>query len=255
MMESPFDLKGKSVLITGASSGLGRATAILASRLGARVLLVARNLTRLRETYAALDGQGHAMLSMDLFETDAIPQMVTDQASAFGAFSGVVHSAGVVLLKPLRACRTVDYESLYRVNVVAAAQLLRGLSSRRGVIDEKGCSTVLVGSVMSNLGKAGLCAYAASKAATLGLVRCAALELARDNIRVNAILPGHFKSGMSDLSETQLLPEQLKSIAAMHPLGVGRADDVANAVAFLLSDGGRWITGSSIVVDGGYSVE
>jgi len=255
MTYNPMDLTGRAILVTGASSGLGRATAILVSRLGGRVLLVARNVERLEETYHSLEGDGHSLLSVDLGETEMIPQMIADQAEKFGPFAGAVHAAGIALLKPLRVCRTADFESSYRINVVAGAQLLRGLTARRGVIAAAGCSVVIIGSVMSILGTAGLGTYAASKAAVMGLVRCAALELVKDRVRVNAVLPGQFKSGMSVQSETQLLPEQVQSIGAMHPLGVGRAEDVANAVAFLLGDAGRWITGSSLVVDGGYSVE
>jgi NAD(P)-dependent dehydrogenase (short-subunit alcohol dehydrogenase family) len=255
MTYNPMDLTGRAVLVTGASSGLGRATAILVSRLGGRVLLVARNSDRLAETLQSMEGDGHALLSFDLNDTEAIPKLVAEQAATFGPFAGLVHAAGVVLLKPLRMCRSEDYESIYRINVVAAAQLLRGLTMRRGVIAANGCSAVIVGSVMSVLGKAGLGAYAASKAAVLGLVRTAALELARDGVRANAVVPGHFQSEMAERNQTQLLPEQMQAIRAMHPLGIGRSEDVANAIAFLLADTSRWITGSALVVDGGYSIE
>lgn len=255
MDRNPMDLTGRAVLVTGASSGLGRTTAILVSRLGGRVLLVARNVERLEETQRCLQGDGHAMLNFDLSETDHISEMVAEQAAKFGPFAGVVHAAGLVLLKPLRVCRPSDYESLYRINVVAAAQLLRGLTVQRDLVSTEGCSVVIVGSVMSILGKAGLGAYAASKAAVLGLVRTAALELARDGIRVNAVIPGQFQSEMADRTNSQLSPEHVADIHAMHPLGMGRVEDVANAIAFLLADSGRWITGSGLVVDGGYSIE
>ena len=252
---NPMDLAGRTILVTGASSGLGRATAILVSRLGGRVLLVARNAERLAETHRLLEGDGHAVLAFDLNDTEKIPEMVAEQAAKMGPLAGVVHSAGVAVLKPLRMCRTADYESLYRINVVAAAQLLRGLTAKRGIVAPEGCSVVVVGSVMSILGSTGRASYAASKAAVLGLVRVAALELAREGIRVNAVLPGQFQSKMVDESGAQLLPEQMQAIAAKHPLGVGLAEDVANAVAFLLAGSARWITGSCLVVNGGYSVE
>lgn len=253
MVYNPMDLTGRAVMVTGASSGLGRATAILLSRLGARVLLVARNMERLQETHRRLEGQGHACLSFDLNETEQITKLLADQAAMFSPFSGLVHAAGVVLLKPLRVCRPQDYESLYRINVVAAAQLLRGLTAKRGVIAPEGCSAVVVGSVMSVVGEIGRSAYAASKAAVAGLVRAGALELAREKIRVNAVLPGSFESEMTEQDKSQLLPEHLLAIERMHPLGVGRAEDVADAIAFLIADTGRWITGSCLVVDGGYT--
>lgn len=248
-----MDMTGRAVLVTGASSGLGRATAILLSRLGARVLLIARNVERLKETYDALDGNGHAFCSFDLNETDKIVQLIADHAAQFSPFSGLVHAAGVYLVKPLRVCRPQDFDALYRINVVAASQLLRGLTAKRGVVASNGCSAVVVASVMSVVGDVGLSAYAASKAAIMGLVRTSALELAKENIRVNAVLPGTFDSGITQNSMSALLPEHIDAIHRMHPLGTGRAEDVANAVAFLLADTGRWITGSCLAVDGGYT--
>jgi NAD(P)-dependent dehydrogenase (short-subunit alcohol dehydrogenase family) len=215
-------------------------------------LLVARNTQRLEETRHSLEGDGHSLLSFDLNETDKIPEMVAGQTANFGPLSGVVHAAGVLLLKPLRVCRTADYESVYRINVVAAAQLLRGLT-KRGAAAPEGASAVLVGSVMSVVGDAGLSAYVASKSGLAGLARAAALELAKERIRVNAVLPGSFESGMSEQNKAQMLPEQIQAIVQMHPLGMGRAEDIANAVAFFLADTARWITGTCLLVDGGYT--
>jgi NAD(P)-dependent dehydrogenase (short-subunit alcohol dehydrogenase family) len=251
-MYNPMDLTGRRVLVTGASSGLGRATAILVSRLGGRVLLVARNAERLDETCRSLEGDGHAVLSFDLNETDKIPGMVAEQAAKCGPLDGVVHAAGIVPLKPLRVCRTADYERVYRINVIAGAQLLVGLT-KRGVTASGGCSAVIVGSVMSVVGAVGLSTYVASKAAVTGLVRAAALELAGDHIRVNVVLPGSFESGITEQSKLLLQSKHLEAIEKMHPLGVGRAEDVANAIAFLVADSGRWITGSCLTVDGGYT--
>jgi NAD(P)-dependent dehydrogenase (short-subunit alcohol dehydrogenase family) len=252
MTFNPMELTGRAILVTGASSGLGRATATLVSRLGGRVLLVARNAERLEETRRCLEGDGHATLSLDLTETDKIPGMVVEQAAKFGPFAGVVHAAGIVPLKPLRVCRTADYERVYRINVIAGAQLLVGLT-KRAVTAPGGCSVVIVGSVMTVVGEIGLNTYVASKAAVAGLVRAAALELAGDHIRVNAVLPGSFESGITEQSKSLLLPKHLDAIVKMHPLGTGRAEDVANAVAFLLADSARWITGSCLTVDGGYT--
>ena len=188
-MHNPMDLTGRAVMVTGASSGLGWRNRDPRLRLGGRVLLVARNADRLDETRRSLEGDGHAMLSFDLTETDKIPAMVAEQAAAFGPLAGMVHAAGLLLLKPLRACRTADFESVYRINVVAAAQLLRGLTARQGITAASGCSAVIIGSVMSILGTPGLGTYAASKAAVLGLVRTAALELARTTFASTPFFP------------------------------------------------------------------
>ena len=135
---------------------------------------------------------------------------------------------------------------------MAASQLLRALTNKSGVSD-KGCSVVLIGSVTSCVGAPGLAAYSTSKSALLGLPRSAALELAASRIRVNAVLPGHFQTPMADQHKGMLTEEQLAQIAAMHPLGIGRAEDVATCIAFLVSPAARWVTGSSFVVDGGYT--
>jgi NAD(P)-dependent dehydrogenase (short-subunit alcohol dehydrogenase family) len=254
MTANPMDLSGRAILVTGASSGLGRATAILLSQLGARVLLVARNAERLQETLGQLEGTGHACLSFDLGQVEGVAAMVAEQAKTFGRFHGLVHAAGIVQAKPFRVCRPADYEAIYRVNVVAAAQALQGLT-RREVAAPEGCSVVLIGSVLSIVGDVGVSAYAGSKGALLALVRVAALELVRDRIRVNAVLPGHFTSAMSVMAEERLTRAHVDAIEAKHPMGRGRAEDVANPVAFLLSDAARWITGTGLVVDGGYTAQ
>lgn len=252
MTVNPMNLGGMNVLVTGASSGLGRASAVLMSQLGARVLLVGRNPERLQETLELLDGQGHQSLAFDLGDVAAIAAMLDQQAASFGRFDGVVHAAGILSTRPLRVSNPDVFESIYRINVVAAGQLLRGIT-KRSVVGDSGCSVVLVGSVTSSVGVPGLAAYAASKSAILGLMRSAALELAPSRIRVNAILPGQFESPMADQQWKGLTEEQIARIGAMHPLGIGRASDVANCIAFLVSPAARWVTGSTLAVDGGYT--
>jgi NAD(P)-dependent dehydrogenase (short-subunit alcohol dehydrogenase family) len=252
MTVNPMDLTGSRVLVTGASSGLGRASAILMSQLGARLLLVARSSERLQETLNSLEGDGHQSLAYDLSDVDGIPAMLTEQAASFGKLDGVVHAAGILSTRPLRVSSPEVFESIYRVNVVAAGQLLRAIT-KRSVVGEQGCSVVLVGSVTSLVGAPGLAAYSASKAGLLGLMRSAALELAPSRIRVNAVLPGQFESPMADQQWKSLTEEQVAQIGAMHPLGIGQAEDVANCTAFLISSAARWVTGSSLAVDGGYT--
>ena len=254
MTVNPMDLTGANVLVTGASSGLGQASAILMSQLGARLLLVARNAARLNETLAALEGEGHEAVPFDLSDVESIPAMLTEHTASFGRLDGVVHAAGILSTRPLRVSSPEVFESIYRVNVVAAGQLLRGIT-KRSVVGEQGCSVVLVGSVTSSVGAPGLAAYSASKSGLLGLMRSAALELAPSRIRVNAVLPGQFRSPMADQQWKSLTEEQVAQIGAMHPLGIGEARDVANCVAFLVSSAARWVTGSCLTVDGGYTAQ
>jgi NAD(P)-dependent dehydrogenase (short-subunit alcohol dehydrogenase family) len=249
-----MDLTAAHVLVTGASSGLGRAVAILMSQLGAKLLLVARNQERLKETLGALDGDGHHTVPFDLSDVAAIPAMLTEQTASFGKLDGIVHAAGILNTRPLRVSSPEVFESIYRLNVVAASQLLRAIT-KRSVVGENGCSVVLVGSVTSNVGAPGLAAYSASKSGLLGLMRSAALELAPSRIRVNAVLPGQFQSPMADQQWKSLTDEQVAHIRAMHPLGIGQASDVANCVAFLISPAARWVTGSTLAIDGGYTAQ
>jgi len=251
---NPMDLTGAKILITGASSGLGRESAVMMSKLGARLFIMGRSEERLGETLSRLEGDGHESLAFDLSEVGEIVSTVTDLAKSFGGFSGIVHSAGIVETRPIRISQPKTYEDIYKINVVAASQLLRA-TTKQCVISDTGCSVVLIGSFMSLVGASGLAAYATSKSALLGLVRTAALELAKNKIRVNAVLPGQFATPMTEHQRKRLEEEQIQQIDKMHPLGVGQVEDVASCVAFLISPAARWVTGSGLVVDGGYTAQ
>jgi NAD(P)-dependent dehydrogenase (short-subunit alcohol dehydrogenase family) len=252
MPENPFNLAGRRVLVTGASSGIGRATSVLLASLGAELVCLGRNEGRLNETLSALAAGKHIAEQFDLTDADGIAPLMSRLAADGGPFAGVVHSAGVQRAAPLRIVKSKDFVDQFNVNALSAAMLTAAIG-KRGVAAPEGCSVVLIGSVMSVLGAAGLSAYCASKGALVGLTRAAALELAPARIRVNAVLPGVVDTEMSRKHLAQLGEEHMQNVARMHPLGIGSAEDVAGAVAFLLSDGARWITGSCLTVDGGYT--
>jgi NAD(P)-dependent dehydrogenase (short-subunit alcohol dehydrogenase family) len=252
MQQNPFNLVGRRVLVTGASSGIGRATSVLLASLGAELVCLGRDEARLAETTSALAPGKHVTVKFDLTDADGIAPLLSRLATAGGPLAGVVHSAGIQRAAPLRIVKSRDFVDQFNVNSLSAAMLTAAIG-KRGVATPAGCSVVLIGSVMSVLGAAGLSAYCASKGALVGLTRAAALELAPAQIRVNAILPGVVDTEMSRKHLAQLGEEHVQNVQRMHPLGIGSADDVAGSVAFLLSDAARWITGSCLTVDGGYS--
>lgn len=250
-VKNPLDLSGRRVLVTGASSGLGRAIAVLLSELGCKVTLCARDAGRLTAARTALTGEGHVIETFDLDNVEGIPAWMKQLAERDGPFHGAVHSAGVLTTKPLKLLNSADWEKALRVNVIAASAVAKGLR-QRGVCVE-GASLVLLSSVMGLTGQPGQSLYSATKGALISMTRSLALELAREKIRINCVAPAVVMAGMSEQLQQNVSPEQFAQITAMHPLGLGRGEDVAHAVAFLLADTARWITGTTLVVDGGYT--
>jgi NAD(P)-dependent dehydrogenase (short-subunit alcohol dehydrogenase family) len=219
------------------------------SRLGAKIVLVARNKERLQQTFERLEGEGHQVMPFDLTDVEAIPNWLKNLTSADLPLDGLVHSAGIQITIPLKAMKISDYEKLMRINATSAYALAKGFR-QRGVCRTP-ASLVFISSVAGLVGQTGLSAYSASKAALIGLGRTLAIELVRDGIRVNCILPGLVETEMVSELNSTITPEQLQVIIQSHPLGLGRPEDVAYAAAFLIADTGRWITGTNLVIDGG----
>jgi NAD(P)-dependent dehydrogenase (short-subunit alcohol dehydrogenase family) len=251
-MFNPLDMTGRRFLVTGASSGIGAATALLLAKLGGRVVLAGRDPERLAGVLAELPGEGHAAESFDLGDIDGIPPWMT-RLSGDGAFSGVAHCAGVQALRPLRITDAGFVEEVLRLNVASAIAIGRGFR-QRGVA-AKPASLVLVSSTAGMTGQAGNVAYTASKGAIIAAAKGLAMELVRDGIRVNAVAPALVRTPMSEKSMRIWSAEQLAAVEAIHPMGFGEAEDVANAIAFLIGDMAKWITGTTLVVDGGYTAQ
>lgn len=252
-MINPLQLSGKRILVTGASSGIGRACAQLISQLGGEVVLVARNQNRLEETLQSLTGEGHTIEVFDLEDVETIRGWIKSVvAKREAGLDGLVHCAGVQITQPVQTMKLSQYERLMKLNVTSAFALAQGFR-QRGVC-EKQASLVLVSSVAAICGKSGLVAYSTSKAALIGMTKSVALELVGQQIRVNALCVGHVDTEMTQSLCSRMTQAQLNEISSAHPLGIGKPMDVANAVAFLLAETSRWITGSTLVVDGGYSV-
>lgn len=252
--EKAFSLEGQTVLITGASSGIGQACAVACSQAGARVLACGRNEARLQGTLAQLDKQhlNHRALLMELThpeEVDAIMGGLQDEGVNINGF---VHCAGVSTTLPLRNFKPEHMQQMFNTNVTAALYLAKWVTKKK-FVPESEQSIVLMSSVMGNLGESGKCMYSATKGALQAVARSLAVELASKKIRVNTISPGVVETPMSQNAVYSRNEEARKAIEEMHPLGLGRPDDVAAGVLFLISPASRWVTGVNLVVDGGYS--
>jgi NAD(P)-dependent dehydrogenase (short-subunit alcohol dehydrogenase family) len=249
-MLNPLDMTGRRVLVTGASSGIGRETAIILSRLGAAIILVARNLERLEETLGRLDGAGHAIEVRDLSIYEDIPSWMRECATRHGPMDGLVHCAGLHLCVPVKVMAAADVETLWQTNVSASLWLAKAYRQRG--VNNSGGSLVFLASAAGLVGQAGHSAYSASKGAVVAMARSLAMEFVGEKIRVNCVAPG-WVSSMSAEFAGGPTEEQLAAIRSMHPLGFGEAADVAYAVAYLLCPASKWVTGTVLAVDGGYT--
>lgn len=251
---SNFNLKEKNILITGASSGIGKQCAVTCSKLGANVILIARNKERLERTYHELKGGNNLYISQDITEYDKLEEIISSSVEKIGKISGFVHSAGIEITLPLRNMEPSIYEKIFSINVISGFELARIITKKK-YLNESGASFVFISSVMGLVGNAGLIGYSASKGALISATKSFAIELASKKVRVNSISPGHVETEMTENLFNRISEQAKIKIISMHPLGLGKPEDVANACVFLLSDASRWITGTNLIVDGGYSAE
>ena len=249
-----LDFANRWVVVTGASSGLGRAVAIELARHGARVILIGRDSERLAETAKALIDADHRILQLDLAEHEAIaPQIVRIQQET-GPIYGMCHAAGVVETRPLNANKVEVVQRQLDINLIAGLELARAVC-RRDVMTPEGGSLVFISSVYGTVGMPGQIGYCASKGAVVAAVRAMAIELARRHVRVNSLSPGLVFTGMTEQALGLLSAEHVERLKAAYPLGPGQPEDVARAAVFLLAPGTRWITGADLAVDGGFTAQ
>lgn len=253
-MKNNLNLNNKNIIITGASSGIGRQCAITFSQFGANIILIARNKEKLEQTFNKLNKGNHITFTQDLTEYDKLEEIINISIGKIGRISGFVHSAGIEMILPLKGMQPSYYEKMFAVNVIAGFEIAKIISKKK-YLDEKGASFVFISSIMGILGQPGRIGYCSSKGALISGVKAMSLELAKKNIRVNCILPGVVDTEMSNEMFQRLSEESKKEIIDMHPLGLGMPEDIANASAFLLSDAAKWMTGSNLIIDGGYSAK
>jgi NAD(P)-dependent dehydrogenase (short-subunit alcohol dehydrogenase family) len=251
-VDANTEFSDRWVLVSGASSGIGRAIAVALAQAGARVALLGRRVDRLQET-AALCGapDRSTVLPIDLLQLDAIGPAIAALAARVGRFYGLCHCAGSVQTLPLAALKPERIRAMFDLNVLAGTELMRALT-RRDVMDEKSGSVLWIASVYAHVGAPGQVGYAATKGAIVSAVRSLALEYAPRHVRVNSLSPGFVRTEMTQSGK--LTEEQWAKILAMHPLGAGEPEDVARAAVFMLSPRNAWITGSDLIIDGGYTL-
>ena len=248
-MQNPFSLQGKVVLVTGASSGIGRQTAIECSRMGASVVLSARDSERLRETLSLMEGDGHTILCADLLEQAQIENLI----AGVPALDGVVLCSGKGLTLPMQFATRDKFDDIFGTNFFAPFELVRLLYKKKKI--QKQGSVVAIASLGGTQifsGSNGV--YGASKAALNSAMMFCAKEFASRKIRVNCICPGMVDTPL--IHRGTVSEEQLKENEKLYPLGrYGKPEDIAYAVVYLLSDAAAWVTGTQMVVDGGISIK
>lgn len=245
---NPYTLAGKTILLTGSSSGIGQTTAIECSKMGAKVVITGRNAQRLQETFDQLDGEGHIQIIADLNSEKEIEYLVSECPN----IDGLVNNAGRGKSKPVTFIRIEDLEDVYMTNLFSVALLTKMLLKKKKF--NKGSSIVFTSSISSKMTAAGLAIYASSKAALSAYMRTCAIELGAKNIRANAVLPGMVETKL--INNGTYTDEDKANDLNLYPLGrYGVPSDVAFAIIFLLSDASIWMTGTELVIDGGRSLK
>ena len=248
-MNNPFSLEGKTILVTGASSGIGRATAIACSQMGAVVVVTGRNESRLLETLDALEGSGHQMIVADIANDDQIDYLV-DQIPAI---NGLVNNAGITETCPTQFIKRDKLNRVMEVNTIAPILLTQRILKKKKL--GKGGSIVFTCSISGTcVCGGGNVLYSASKGAIHGFMKNAALDLAHKGIRVNDVCPGMIDTHILDAGT--ISEEQLEIEAQRYPMKrFGKPEEVAYGIIYLLSDASSFVTGSSIVIDGGFTLQ
>jgi len=249
---NPFSLTNKTIIVTGASSGIGRQCAISCSQLGAMIIIMGRNKERLKETMALLnEEQEHMLYSLDLTDYENLGEFVKFVKTEWDHVDGILNCAGVSTTLPFRRVTPEKMDEFFHNNVISAFNLCRVFIQEK-LIGENG-SIIFLSSVMGIAGATGKTLYGMTKGALLSGAKSLALELAPKNIRVNCISPGVVISPMSKNAIYSKDEESLQRVTDLHPLGLGEVKDVANACIYLLSDASIWVTGSNLIIDGGYT--
>lgn len=248
-IHNQFSLINKTILVTGASSGIGRQICISLAYAGANVIATGRDNNRLNETLLMLEGNGHQIIPFDLTEVNLYKEFL----DKIPRLSGIVHSAGIAKFIPFKAISEKEIRSIQSLNYEAPILLTQQLLKYKKI--EKKGSIIFIASISGLIGTVGNTIYAGSKAALIAASRALSIEVAGQEIRANCISPGMVITPLSSKIKDSVSTETFKENEKLHPLGFGMPEDVANACIFLLSDSSRWITGTNLIIDGGYTTQ
>lgn len=247
MSYNPFSLKGKTILVTGASSGIGQATAIECAKSGARVIITGRNAERLQKTFDQLEGEGHMQFIAELTDSAQLEEMVNQ----LPPLDGVSNNAGIPFTKPISFIKEEDLQHIFTTNTFAPILLTKLLLKRKKL--NNGASLVFTSSIASMSASLGNSVYGASKAALQSYTRYVARELTQKGIRANSIHPAMVETPL--ISGGSISDEDLQKDMQRYPLGrYGKPEEIAWTIIYLLSDATAWITGQALVIDGGISL-
>lgn len=244
-MKNIFSLQNKTIIVTGASSGIGKQIAITLSELGACIIAVGRNEKRLQETLDLLSGQAHKIVSLDLTDEFKIKTFVSELSSV----DGVIFAAGVAEFLPIKFINVKKILYILNINLISVINMTQMLLRAKKV--NRNGSLVYISSISAKLGVPGTALYAASKSGLNAFVKVVASESAKLKIRANIICPGVVLTPMSEKSISILSKEEFYGELNNYPLGFGEPIDVAGLTAYLSSDISKWMTGSEIIIDGG----
>lgn len=250
---NPFSLENKTIILSGATGGIGLSIAASLAQMGARLVLFGRDESKLKSLIETFPNAGyHLSKTVDFSSIDFADEFQSKFDSLSTPIDGFVHAAGISPTIPLNVLKSEKIATVMQVNVFTAIEISKQLTKKK-YIPETGQSIVFISSVMSMVGEPGKTLYSLSKGALLSATKSMALELAPKKIRVNCISPAVVLSPMSLSSEYGKNEVTMKAMELKHPLGFGNPDDVAHACTYLLSNASRWVTGTNLVVDGGYT--
>ena len=243
---NPFTLEGKTILVTGASSGIGKATAIECAKMGAKLVITGRDETRLNEVYNSLEGEGHIQIIADL----SIDEDIQRLAKEVPVLNGCVNNAGYNIMSVIQFIKKDDLERIMNVNLTVPIILTQLLVKNKKMAKD---SSIVFTSSISARGRnsVGNSMYSATKGGLSSFMKNAALELAAKRIRCNAVLPGMVETPLKE-GKSNITEEQWEINRQLYPLKrFGKPEEIAYGIIYLLSDASAWVTGTELIIDGG----